>query len=372
MNNNILVTFGIAAYNVEAYISQCIKSALVQVGTDLEIIIVDDGSTDKTGEICDKYAKTDDRLRVIHTENNGVSAARNRVIDEAGGRFIFFIDGDDMITTGCTDAIRNYKKDAADIICFDLSYFRYDDRLPVYSIQAPDLDISGESLSDAAAFIIYNTPELKQKYINNTILSSCGKIYRTSFLRENKLYFDTLLKKSQDQEFNFRCVMVSNALKLVRRGVYLYRNNPNSVTKRYNPNICSYTEALITAIKRDIQLCPVDLRERFTEQLDCLIVDILITDFTLDIFHENNPYTRSERIQKFNTLLLTDKYKNAVISCPDRLLKPIDLRFKNMMVKMDFNGFDKYFRSVRRSDRYRAFLNRLGITRIYKKLLRRN
>lgn len=92
-----LLSVIVPVYNVEKYISRCIDSILSQTFTDFELILVDDGSPDRCGEICDEYAKKDDRIIVIHQENKGVSAARNRGLDIAQGEYITFIDPDDSI-----------------------------------------------------------------------------------------------------------------------------------------------------------------------------------------------------------------------------------------------------------------------------------
>ena len=87
----------VPVYNVEKYLPQCIDSILAQTYTDFELIIVDDGSTDRSGQICDEYKDKDSRVYVVHQENRGVSAARNAGIDMAKGEYIAFVDSDDVI-----------------------------------------------------------------------------------------------------------------------------------------------------------------------------------------------------------------------------------------------------------------------------------
>ena len=95
-----LVSVIIPAYNIEDYIGRCLDSIISQTYKNLEIIVVDDGSRDYTGEILDNYAKKDRRIKVIHKENGGVSSARNKGIEAAEGDYIGFIDGDDLIEPG--------------------------------------------------------------------------------------------------------------------------------------------------------------------------------------------------------------------------------------------------------------------------------
>lgn len=93
-----MVSIIVPIYNAEQYISKCIESILAQTYRDFELILVDDGSTDMCGKICDEYAKQDSRVHVIHQENKGVSAARNAGISLAKGEYIMFVDSDDFIT----------------------------------------------------------------------------------------------------------------------------------------------------------------------------------------------------------------------------------------------------------------------------------
>ena len=87
----------VPVYNVEKYLRKCIDSIINQTYKNLEIILVDDGSPDKCGEICDEYAKKDNRVKVIHKKNAGVSSARNDGIDNATGEYIIFVDSDDWL-----------------------------------------------------------------------------------------------------------------------------------------------------------------------------------------------------------------------------------------------------------------------------------
>lgn len=90
----------VPVYNTEKYLSACLDSILTQSFTDFELLLVDDGSTDKSGEICDEYAQKDSRIRVFHKENGGVSSARNLGIEEAVGDYLHFVDADDIVLSG--------------------------------------------------------------------------------------------------------------------------------------------------------------------------------------------------------------------------------------------------------------------------------
>ena len=100
MNNNPKISIIVPVYNVEQYLPRCIDNILNQSFADLELLLIDDGSKDKSGAICDEYAAKDSRIRVYHKENGGVSSARNIGLENARGEWLAFIDGDDEITEG--------------------------------------------------------------------------------------------------------------------------------------------------------------------------------------------------------------------------------------------------------------------------------
>lgn len=97
MSDSPLISVIIPVYNVEKYLHRCLDSVIEQTYKNLEVILIDDGSTDHSGEICDDYAAKDVRIHVIHQENQGVSAARNKGLDTAKGEYIAFVDSDDYI-----------------------------------------------------------------------------------------------------------------------------------------------------------------------------------------------------------------------------------------------------------------------------------
>ena len=121
MSKNIEISVIIAVYNVEDYIKRCLESIVNQTYNNMQIIIVDDGSTDKSSEICDEYALIDQRIEVIHKENGGLSSARNAGIERAKGDYLIFVDSDDYVDTGlCKRLCRALEKyGEIDAICFD-------------------------------------------------------------------------------------------------------------------------------------------------------------------------------------------------------------------------------------------------------------
>lgn len=117
-HQNELISIIAPVYQVEAYLPACVKSVLAQTYTNLELILVDDGSRDSSGSLCDTYARQDSRIRVLHQENQGVSAARNAGLKLASGEYLAFIDSDDLIKPDYLEVLhRNLTEHAADIAC---------------------------------------------------------------------------------------------------------------------------------------------------------------------------------------------------------------------------------------------------------------
>ena len=119
------VSIIVPVYQVEKYIRQCVDSILAQTFTDFELILVDDGSKDQSGQICDEYAGRDRRVRVIHKENGGLSDARNKGMDQAVGNYFMFIDSDDYTAPTMIECLyKSILNENADIaVCNYLYYF---------------------------------------------------------------------------------------------------------------------------------------------------------------------------------------------------------------------------------------------------------
>lgn len=164
----LLISVIVPIYNIEKYIRRCIESVISQTYKNLEIILVDDGSTDTSGQICDAYAERDARIKVIHKENGGLSDARNVGMDSACGEFITFVDGDDFLTSTAIDSMYRVKERlGAQIVCclqkqvFEGKHTDFDDAYD-------DHKVSVYSRRDALGKM------LRQSEVT---VSACGKLY---------------------------------------------------------------------------------------------------------------------------------------------------------------------------------------------------
>ena len=163
-----LISVIVPVYNVEPYLRECVDSILGQSFSDFELILVDDGSPDKCGKICDEYAEKDSRVRVIHQQNGGLSAARNTGIDAAKGEYLTFVDSDDMVHPLFLEHLMTImKKNAAEISCCSMSEFPENGKpRELKSIEQKEIVLSGH---DAAL----------DQYAERSLfrVSSWGKLY---------------------------------------------------------------------------------------------------------------------------------------------------------------------------------------------------
>lgn len=362
------VTFGIAVYNVERFLGACIESVIAQKGEDIEIIIVDDGSTDRSGEIVDEYAAKDSRIRVFHKENGGVSTARNVMIEEAQGKWLLFIDGDDKLTVDCVERLKNYVQSDYDVVFFDSQFFRFDHSVPRYSVTAGDKVISQRrDLNNLARATIYANQDTPN-YINRTIVTIWGKMYRVGFLKEKGILFDTELRKSQDVAFSLICVRSMEKCILVRQAIYAHRLNPYSIVRRYNPNIPTYNHKIAAAFWDIVNHFPTDIREEMIKRyyMSCMV--IIRSALQLDFCHRNNPNTFAERKKAFEAFVKTPWCQEAINRCAVDELKKSDFAILAYITNDDFKGIEKFFRKRDFKEQIGHISHRLGLNKIRSKI----
>lgn len=217
-----LISIIIPVYNVEKYLKECVSSVLNQSYKNLEIILVDDGSTDSSGKICDELIKNDKRIIVIHKKNGGLSDARNYGIDKSNGNYISFVDSDDIINkkmiTDLYKAIKQYKSDIS--VC-RFKRFKKIDELEDEKI----VDKNDNYIIKTSNEYFVDTLYQKDQTLNS--VSACAKLYDKKIfenlrfekgkINEDFLIFDNLMEK---------CSKVA----LVDETYYYYRVNSNSIT----------------------------------------------------------------------------------------------------------------------------------------------
>lgn len=182
-----MISVIVPVYNVEKYIRRCIDSICNQTYRNLEIILVDDGSTDLSGEICDEYEKKDSRIRVIHQSNQGLSGARNTGLDNANGDYIAFVDSDDYIHYRMFEVlIRNINKTEADVSVASMQYVS-ENGIPSGILPEEKMQIyEGDSIlsrmwqDNVRTVVVWN--KLYKRFIFNNLRFQMGRYHEDTFI----------------------------------------------------------------------------------------------------------------------------------------------------------------------------------------------
>lgn len=217
MNNNELISIVVPVYNVEKYLNRCINSLVSQTYENLEIILVDDGSMDRSGEMCDVLAKDDSRIRVIHKENGGLSSARNAGILASKGNYVGFIDSDDWVSLDTYEYLRNIlKKNNAEVAQINFKF------TSEYTMNTED---KFEEIN------IYKDKDILQHYMTSTTRTGSYSVCRCLFKRSllDGLAF-RIGKLNEDIDFKYkvlsRCKVYAES-NLVK---YFYFQSTGSLT----------------------------------------------------------------------------------------------------------------------------------------------
>lgn len=301
------VSFIIPVYRIdEEYLKECIESVLKQSYNNIEIILIDDGSPDNCGKVCDEYAAKDSRVISIHQENAGVSVARNNGITRASGDYIAFVDSDDWVEADYAEKIITaFKDEPADIVLFGYSS-EYGKVSDVHLIgknamyEGEEIDFLRKGILNPIGICLENIPA-----------SPWAKVFRREFIKETKLLYVPGLKRMQDNVFCFDAYGKARNVKYINTVVYHWRANENSVCYKYNPQIIAISEKVLNEFRN--RIVKID-DESYNEMYDCKVINILFGEYMRSYFrHESNTKTRGNKIKEFEDLCLkNDLYRNAI------------------------------------------------------------
>lgn len=220
-----IISIIIPVYKVELYLRRCIDSILAQTFKDFECILVEDGSPDNCPAICVEYAKRDDRIVVIHQENEGVSAARNRGLDQSRGKWITFVDSDDWCEPEMLQKLyENATKYQADIsIC-----------------GVRRVDKNGESIGyrkKNEEIVINGTQAILRMFAGNSFdTSTVTKLVNSKYFLNDNVRFDKNVHYSEDALLYYTLFKLANRITYLSRPYYNYFANPDSITRKGSLN----------------------------------------------------------------------------------------------------------------------------------------
>lgn len=238
------VSFIVPIYNKEKCLENCVDSLLAQNYSSYEIILVNDGSTDKSKEICNHYAENSDKVKVIHQTNAGVSCARNAGIEKAEGEYIIFVDSDDWMEPDAVSTLMG-QTTIADLTFFG-SIFHYPDRIALSYIPEDSYYKSFSELQKGLVDLLKNPKH--PDYVGYT----WNKMFKNDIIRQYKLRFIEKLSIREDEAFTFAYATHCNTLATLSNLLYHYQYSPNGLTWGDKKNAEEYTklaDAYIQTVK---------------------------------------------------------------------------------------------------------------------------
>ena len=301
MMEDIKFSIIVPVYKIEENrLRECLNSIKEQNDKDIEIILIDDGSPDRCGEICDEIADTDSRFVVIHSLNKGVSHARNLGIKTAKSDCLIFVDGDDQLLPGTINFIKESPKQ--DLLIFDYC-------------------INGHSKKGTNRIINFSKKEdlatIQASFIGGPNINGLnytgapwGKVYKKSIIINNKCFFDEKLPRSQDNEFNFRYMNYVKTCTYIETEIYNYTINLNSAMRKYWEKAFENSNELLKTIMGELDngLVPTLCRTAFLDFTFSKLRDVIDTN----IYHTDNPLSSHERLILLREICNSKYYKECL------------------------------------------------------------
>ena len=218
------VSVVIPVYNVEKYLKECLDSVCNQTLANIEIICVNDGSTDGSLDILNEYAKKDDRIKIISQSNRGLGASRNRGLKEASGKYVYFLDSDDYIDLTCLEKlVSNAVSNDSDVVLFKFQNVDDFKNLHKRGVDFKIDDIFGEIDYDNFTFTYKDV----RRHVMNSAYSACLKLYRREFI--NPMEFPEGIP-FEDVPVHVEVMLSAKRISFVPEFLYNYRSNPNSIS----------------------------------------------------------------------------------------------------------------------------------------------
>ena len=239
-----MISVIIPVYNASVFLAKCLDSVINQTFENLQIILIDDGSTDGSGEICDDYSQMDTRIQVVHQENQGLSKARNVGLSLAKGEYITFIDSDDYIELDTyavvNEAIENNQYP-------DLVFFREK------SVNTKGKTVYIQGGSPTGEIIKTDRAFAEKRVIGELVNGVCDKVFKADII--HGLFFETGKMYGEDFRFNLEILKKVNTVVYINQIKYSYVMNSDSVThKAFNPNSFDqiyFKDSVVNIVKKD-------------------------------------------------------------------------------------------------------------------------
>lgn len=314
-----MVSIIVPVYNAEQYLATCIDSLMNQSYKNIEVILINDGSTDNSGKICDEYAKKDSRIKVIHQKNSGPSVARNTGINASVGNYIQFVDSDDSIEPNMSKKlIEAMNEDVQLVICGYNTINMNGDNV---SIQKDIPTIDG---------VHQNTEFIKnfgEFYKNNFINPLWNKLYVTNIIKKFNIFFAENLNLGEDLLFNLEYIKFCNNINIIKCQLYNYLifNNNSSLTESFKNKLFENQQMLFLKV-REFLLEKGSFTGENENSVEITYTNRIVGCFE-NIFHKDSNLNSKQRKKEIFNILDDDCLRNK------------NEYFKNSSVQKRFIGF---------------------------------
>ncbi len=303
----------VPVYNAEQYLGQCIESVLDQTLQDTELILVDDGSPDNSGVICDEYSRSDNRVTVIHKENAGVSTARNDGLRIARGDWVLFSDADDFFELAALDELyKRGEESNADVVFGDVNLLEGSKSRTVefyrneFTTDDPTI-IEQLIKADFSCKYCFDPPGAGPAFGYG---SPCNKLVKRDFLFRNNITFDKNLKLFEDALYTAYLFVHAKKVSYIHAVVYNYRLHQGSSTKSYQLDLPSINEASFHAWDRfRLQYDPNGI---YQYPYYALVIRRFTGLFGLYFFNKSNPLSLNAQFKELKELMRAVPYSEAI------------------------------------------------------------
>lgn len=310
------VSIIIPIFNAEKYLEQCIESAINQTIRDIEIILINDGSTDSSEVICKKYASQDSRIIYYYKENEGLAAARQDGIERASGEYIGFIDSDDWVEPEMYEKmyVAAQSNNADVVLC---NCFEYSEKKRGMGIEGGAYD-EGQIKATILPQTLIRVDENGNR--RNIRWSNCLRIYRRSTIEENNIKFDRRFRRCQDLPFTLDVMLHSKNFYYLDEFLYHNRQDAGSLSRGYTKNMWELMKPLIRHIDQSVKdYHEVDFSQFADSTAFFLTLDCILNEFKDDApgYREKMMHIRSiiddqlcvEILNRFNGAMLNSAYR---------------------------------------------------------------
>lgn len=304
MDAESLVSIIVPVYNAENHLEKCVDSILNQTYKNIEVILINDGSSDNSGVICQNLAKKDNRIKVVHQVNQGPSASRNTGIKYSNGKYIQFVDSDDCIDINMTYKLVSQMNENIHLTICGYKIiqklkdeFKAIERIP----QNSKVFSKNDFLKSFGKF-----------YFERLINSPCNKLYNANIIKDYNVYFPENINMGEDLLFNLEYIKYCENISVINESLYIYQKHENnSLTSSYKTEFFNTQRFLFNKVKKFL----IKLKVYDEENKEFLgrLYTYRIIDAFQNLYHDNSNLTVKEIESKIETIVNDKTVRDCIV-----------------------------------------------------------